>query len=315
MGSFNRAAGALCVSLAPVFSPAASLQPESVDLEGWYARLERSEILKDNARAICVPAARLDQIPQGPLKEKAAEIFNVLSRTAMTAKILESFKAVDGAVCFANFDEKFPSIGTTAAVFIADRNAILLNESTSVQSGCRISASIHEMHHNNQKLAGYKTMVKGLSLDEQKKLTFAIEADAHTIQALGSWMLAQPRYSSAPYAGAMECMQDKVIWENAPYVPQIIDEAAAIGKRAPGRIENGQAAAQIYHTVINHESFQRNYADPIHAYYSCAFGVCMQGEKTLEDLKIDLSGLGAIHFRKDYRAQPVLSAPHPSPAS
>lgn len=315
MGSFSRTVGALCASLASVFSPAASAQPEPADLEGWYARLEGSEILKDDARAICVPAARLDQIPQGPLKEKAAEIFNVLSRTAMTAKILESFKAVDGAVCFANFDEKFPSIGTTAAVFIADRNAILLNESTSVQSGCRISASIHEMHHNSQKLAGYRTMVEGLSFDEQKKLTFAIEADAHTIQTLGSWMLAQPRYSSAPYAGAMECMQDKVIWENAPYVPQIIDEVAAIGARAPEWIENGQAAAQIYHTVINHQSFQYNYAEPIFAYYSCAFGVCMQGEQRLEDLKIDLSNLGAIHFPKDYRALPVLSAPHPSPAS
>ncbi|MBI2235111.1 MAG: hypothetical protein HYU57_09070 [Micavibrio aeruginosavorus] len=292
MGSFNRAVGALCVSLAPAFSPVASLPPQP-GLEDWYARLERSELLKDNARTICVPAARLDHIPQGPLKEKAAEIFNVLSRATMTAKILESFKAVDGAVCFANFDEKFPSIGTTAAVFVSDHNAVLLNESAAVKGGCRISAAIHE----------------------QKKLTFAIEADAHAIQALGSWMLSQPRYSSAPYAGAMDCMQDKNIWENAPYIPQIIGEVAAIGQHHPEWIENGQAAAQIYHTVINHKTFQYNYADPIQAYYSCAFGVCMQGEQTLEEMKIDLSNLGAIHFPKDYRTLPVLSAPHPAPAS
>ena len=318
MRSLSKTAGALSLSLAALFGTAAGANPavpdNPLDDPVWHDRL--APLIKNktirNAREQCVPVANIGRVRGSPVKNDAQAIVDVMKRTKLTAGLIDTFARTGGTFCFMDFDKEYgrTSLSGAGGVYYHEGNAVALNTSKELGlgRGCQVMLTIHETEHLRQEHSGF-----GFPKDPvESALTEyigAIESDAHTIETIGSWMLAQPQYSSAVYNDALDCLSVKR--EGVAYKSQAADLLKNIVRTHPDWIDNGQAARQIYGFIRNNDDFQWNYLGMgIKWTFDCDNNdSCLQQKNTLKDLGMDVHKIGAMHYPENYLDRPLLPNP------
>lgn len=318
MGLRHGWAGALCASLAFAFSSAASdfggdagVSPGPAP--AWQDKLQSllaDKTIRDPDEQ-CVPVAQMHLAADSPVKDRAIEMLDILDRTEMTGNLHREMHRAEAVLCFMDFDKEYglTSLSFAGAVLYKENDAIAINTSPRIDKECHATLLIHEAHHMAQKNAG---VLRGHDLvrDDMRKYLLETEADAHVVQIIGSWMLANPDHSSRVDGGAESCFMAHA--QSTPYKLSAYRMLEDIARDHPDWITNGQAARQIHKHIYEHRDFQANYLFGLGYLYNCDDNEsCMQELHTLDDLGIDFSHLGTIHYQEDYRQIPLL--PYPAP--
>ncbi|MDD3019971.1 MAG: hypothetical protein PHX61_03200 [Alphaproteobacteria bacterium] len=294
--------GAVAIGIACAFSTQTSTASPTDDVAEMYNRISGLSYLKD-PRTQCVSIRHPESSGTPDIQNKAKNIFAIMQKTPMSAELLHGFSEVNGALCFVEPKSESGASNLNYAMNFTEYDTIIINDSPKADMGCVIAASVHEMQHTAQKYAGFASPMRELEVSSQENLVLTIEADAHTVQIIGSEML-----SRAGYKDAKACNENKFA-PDMPHMKDALDTLENTLKSDPNALANGNAATKVYNQLVHHNGLIERYGLAVRFYYDCFSypAECFRGNKTLGQLGLNLSDLSKIHYDSGYTVTPFSS--------
>ena len=290
---FNATALTLASALAVQTPAQAQDSPIPPEIDGRYQWVE-GHYPSVNVRDACIPLQNINDVDNAA-SEKAMALLDIWSRTDMTMRLLNEAYAGNAVVCFLPLTEESGEKKQQAGYnYYAD--VIELDENLS--EGCQTSMGIQELHHRAQAQRGFEDR-PNLTPWDRYKFVRAFEADAHAVQILGSYLLAQPDYSYAPYEGASECIS------SFNHMAEARDSMMAAIQTDSSAIESGAAALAAYQAIQKTSPFFLNNEAEHLELATCTKDICddiraQRREKLPENYDEWVKPMYEIHYPQSY---------------
>lgn len=274
------------VSLSATFLTATGFAEsrKDISMSDRYDTAQSFSLVTD-ARAQCAVGGDTSYISDMNVKKRADSIFSALRTTDETRVLSESFSRNNGVLCFVDMKKERSGL-SVKALYSPDDNVILLNNSSHISEGCQVSFALHELRHAQQKSQGVPIVAKELSFEEQRRLAFTLEADAHAVQLVESKQLELSGYPDAHTCN--QRLANNPVNKHIAFGMNILSESIKDGQE---NLSNGQALADVNSAFIHNFHFFRIYTFRTSGLYdSESVGAhALNGQSTLGDIGVDLN--------------------------